>query len=90
MPAMGPSAAAEHQPSLLEARVTTAPAVPAIRKAVAGDALVAPPITRRLTVEPQDFAAPSFGGPDIYPVTGAQVKHETVLVRWSSGGLALA
>ena len=31
-----------------------------------------------------------FGRFRIDPVTGAQVKHETVLVRWSSGGLALA
>jgi len=31
-----------------------------------------------------------FGGFRIDPVTGAQVKHETVLVRWTSGGLALA
>ena len=31
-----------------------------------------------------------FGGFRIDPVTGAQVKHEAVLVRWSSGGLTLA
>jgi ABC-type branched-subunit amino acid transport system substrate-binding protein len=31
-----------------------------------------------------------FGRFRIDPVTGAQVKHEAVLVRWSSGGLALA
>ncbi len=31
-----------------------------------------------------------FGGFRIDPVTGAQVKHEAVLVRWTSGGLALA
>ena len=31
-----------------------------------------------------------FGGFRIDPVTGAQVKHEAVLVRWASGGLALA
>jgi len=31
-----------------------------------------------------------FGGFRINPVTGAQVKHEAVLVRWTSGGLALA
>ena len=31
-----------------------------------------------------------FGGFKIDPVTGAQVKHETVLVRWADGGLTLA
>ena len=31
-----------------------------------------------------------FGGFRIDPVTGAQVKREAVLVRWTSGGLALA
>src|SRR4029077_5343355 len=31
-----------------------------------------------------------FGRFRIDPVTGAQVKHEAVLVRWLSGGLALA
>ena len=31
-----------------------------------------------------------FGGFRINPVTGVQVKHETVLVRWTSGRLALA
>jgi hypothetical protein len=31
-----------------------------------------------------------FGGFKIDPVTGAQVKHEAVLVRWASGELALA
>jgi hypothetical protein len=31
-----------------------------------------------------------FGGFRIDPVTGAQVKHEAVLVHWTSGGLALA
>jgi hypothetical protein len=31
-----------------------------------------------------------FGGFRINPVTGAQVKHEAALVRWTSGGLALA
>jgi hypothetical protein len=31
-----------------------------------------------------------FGGFKIDPVTGAQVKHEAVLVRWMPGGLALA
>jgi ABC-type branched-subunit amino acid transport system substrate-binding protein len=31
-----------------------------------------------------------FGGFRIDPVTGAQVKHETALVRWTSDGLALA
>jgi ABC-type branched-subunit amino acid transport system substrate-binding protein len=31
-----------------------------------------------------------FGGFRIDPVTGAQVKHEAALVRWTSGGLALA
>jgi len=31
-----------------------------------------------------------FGGFKIDPVTGAQVKHETILVRWADGGLALA
>ena len=31
-----------------------------------------------------------FGGFRIDPVTGAQVKHEAVLVRWTSGRLALA
>jgi ABC-type branched-subunit amino acid transport system substrate-binding protein len=30
-----------------------------------------------------------FGGFRINPVTGAQVKHEAALVRWTSGGLAL-
>ena len=29
-----------------------------------------------------------FGGFRINPVTGAQVKHEAALVRWTSGGLA--
>ncbi len=32
----------------------------------------------------------TFGGFRINPVTGAQVKHEAALVRWTSGGLALA
>jgi hypothetical protein len=31
-----------------------------------------------------------FGGFKIDPVTGAQVKHEAVLVRWGRSGLALA
>jgi hypothetical protein len=31
-----------------------------------------------------------FGGFKIDPVTGAQVKHKTVLVRWARSGLALA
>lgn len=31
-----------------------------------------------------------FGGFRIDPVTGAQIKHEAALVRWTSGGLALA
>jgi hypothetical protein len=31
-----------------------------------------------------------FGGFRINPVTGAQVKHEAALVRWTSAGLALA
>jgi ABC-type branched-subunit amino acid transport system substrate-binding protein len=31
-----------------------------------------------------------FGGFKIDPVTGAQLKHEAVLVRWGRGGLALA
>jgi len=31
-----------------------------------------------------------FGGFGINPVTGAQVKHEAALVRWTSGGLAPA
>jgi Periplasmic binding protein len=31
-----------------------------------------------------------FGGFRIEPVTGAQVKHEAALVRWTSGRLALA
>jgi hypothetical protein len=31
-----------------------------------------------------------FGGFRIDPVTGAQVKHQAVLVRWMPGGLALA
>ncbi len=31
-----------------------------------------------------------FGGFRIDPVTGAQVKHEAALVRWTSGGLTLA
>jgi branched-chain amino acid transport system substrate-binding protein len=31
-----------------------------------------------------------FGGFKIDPVTGAQVKHQAVLVRWGCGGLALA
>ena len=31
-----------------------------------------------------------FGGFRIDPVTGAQVKHEAALVRWTPGGLALA
>lgn len=31
-----------------------------------------------------------FGGFKIDPVTGAQVKHKAVLVRWTDGGLALA
>jgi hypothetical protein len=31
-----------------------------------------------------------FGGFRIDPVTGAQVKHEAALVRWTSGRLALA
>jgi hypothetical protein len=31
-----------------------------------------------------------FGGFKIDPVTGIQVKHEAVLVRWAPGGLALA
>lgn len=31
-----------------------------------------------------------FGGFKINPATGAQVKHEAVLVRWTAGGLELA
>ena len=31
-----------------------------------------------------------FGGFKIDPMTGAQVKHEAVLVRWADGELGLA
>lgn len=67
-------------------------------QAVAGAALAAHCIRRTKTTALGPLWAEAaaldtetlFGGFKIDPVTGAQVKHEAVLVRWAPGGLALA
>ena len=67
-------------------------------QAVAGAALAAHCVRRTGTTAPGPLWAEAaaldtetlFGGFKIDPVTGAQVKHEAVLVRWAPGGLALA
>jgi branched-chain amino acid transport system substrate-binding protein len=70
---------------------------PAVQ-AVAGAALAAHCVRRAGTTDPEPLWAAAaaldtetlFGGFKIDPVTGAQVKHEVVLVQWARGGLALA
>jgi branched-chain amino acid transport system substrate-binding protein len=67
-------------------------------QAVAGAALAAYCVRRGGTTAPEPLWAEAaaldtetlFGGFKVDPVTGAQVKHEAVLVRWARGGLALA
>jgi len=67
-------------------------------QAVAGAALAAYCVRRAGTTVPQRLWAEAaaldtetlFGGFKIDPVTGAQLKHEAVLVRWGRSGLALA
>jgi branched-chain amino acid transport system substrate-binding protein len=67
-------------------------------QAVAGAALAVYCARRAGTTAPQRLWAQAaaldtetlFGGFKIDPVTGAQVKHEAVLVCWGRGGLALA
>jgi Periplasmic binding protein len=67
-------------------------------QAVAGAALAAHCVRRTGTTAPGPLWAAAaaldtetlFGGFKIDPTTGAQVKHEAVLVRWGPGGLALA
>lgn len=67
-------------------------------QAVAGAALAAHCVRRTGTTAPGPLWAEAaaldtetlFGGFKIDPVSGAQVKHEAVLVRWAPGGLALA
>ena len=67
-------------------------------QAVAAAALAAYCVRRTGTTAPQQLWADAaaldtetlFGGFKIDPVTGAQVKHEAVLVRWGRSGLALA
>ncbi len=67
-------------------------------QAVAGAALAAYCVRRIGTAAPGALWAEAaaldtetlFGGFKIDPVTGAQVKHEAVLVRWAADGLALA
>jgi len=67
-------------------------------QAVAGAALAAYCVRRTGTTTPGPLWAAAaaldtdtlFGGFKIDPVTGAQVKHRAVLVRWAPGGLALA
>ncbi len=67
-------------------------------QAVAGAALAAHCVRRTGTTAPGPLWAEAaaldtdtlFGGFKIDPVTGAQVKHQAVMVRWAPGGLALA
>jgi branched-chain amino acid transport system substrate-binding protein len=67
-------------------------------QAVAGAALAAHCVRRTGTTAPGPLWAEAaaldtdtlFGGFKIDPVTGAQVKHRAVVVRWAPGGLALA
>ena len=67
-------------------------------QAVAAAALAAYCVRRTGTTAPQQLWADAaaldsetlFGGFKIDPVTGAQLKHEAVLVCWGRGGLALA
>src|SRR5260370_983570 len=67
-------------------------------QAVACAALAAHCVRRTGTTAPKPLWAEAaaldtetlFGGFKIDPVTGAQVKHEAVLVRWAPGGLALS
>jgi hypothetical protein len=67
-------------------------------QAVAGAALAAYCVRRTGTTAPQRLWADAaaldtetlFGGFKIDPVTGAQLKHEAVLVCWGRGGLGLA
>ena len=67
-------------------------------QAVAGAALAAHCVRRTGTTAPGPLWAEAaaldtdtlFGGFKIDPVTGAQIKHRAVLVRWAPGGLALA
>jgi Periplasmic binding protein len=67
-------------------------------QAVAGAAVAAYCVRRTGTTAPQRLWAEAaaldtetlFGGFKIDPITGAQLKHEAVLVRWGLGGLALA
>ena len=67
-------------------------------QAVAGAALAAHCVRRSGNTAPGPLWAEAtaldtdtlFGGFKIDPITGAQVKHEAVLVRWGRSGLALA
>ncbi len=67
-------------------------------QAVAGAALAAYCARRAGTIAREPLWAQAaaldtetlFGGFKIDPVTGAQVKHKAVLVRWADGGLTLA
>jgi len=67
-------------------------------QAVVGAALAVYCARRAGTTAPQRLWAEAaaldtktmFGGFKIDPITGAQLKHEAVLVRWGRGGLALA
>jgi hypothetical protein len=67
-------------------------------QAVAGAALAMHCARRTGTTAPQRLWAEAatldtetlFGGFKIDPITGAQLKHEAVLVRWGRGRLALA
>jgi hypothetical protein len=67
-------------------------------QAVAGASLAAYCARRAGTTAPGPLWAQAaaldtetlFGGFKINPVTGAQIKHKAVLVRWADGGLALA
>ena len=66
-------------------------------QAVAGAALAVYSIRRAGSTAPERLWAQAaaldtetlFGGFKIDPVTGAQIKHEAVLVRWTDSGLAL-
>ena len=94
-PEIGPSEAAflTAYASTTETRID----YPGIQ-AVAGAALAVHCSRQAGTAEPERLWAEAaaldtetlFGGFKIDPVTGAQVKHEAVLVRWGGGGLALA
>ena len=78
-------------------RTTTRIDYPGVQ-AVAGAALASYCVRRAGTTAAQRLWAEAaaldtetlFGGFKIDPVTGAQVKHEAVLVRWGHGGLAPA